>query len=146
MSSGGGGGGAVEKTIFVIGVRLWAARSRSRLRASSRDTDLLRGGGLCSSPRAAGLLLTPQLRPPPPPPPFCQQFGAVGQAWLRFVKHVAAKGLMTGIKKIRYFAPEIKEFKDEGLFEFNNGPFVTRETLVPLLDRVRFFRSRSRGH
>jgi hypothetical protein len=67
---------------------------------------------------------------------FVIGFGAVGQAWLRFVKHVNSKGLLKGVRKIRYFAPEIKEHKDEGLFEFNNAPFVTRETLVPLLNTV----------
>jgi hypothetical protein len=77
---------------------------------------------------------------------FVIGFGAVGQAWLRFVKHVAGKGLLQGVRKIRYFAPEITEFKDDGLFEFNNGPFVTRETLVPLLDKVRFFLCAGRAH
>ena len=64
-------------------------------------------------------------------------FGAVGQAWLRFIKHVAAKGLLKGVSRIRYFAPEIKARSEEGIFEFNPAPFVTRETLVPLLDTVR---------
>ena len=43
---------------------------------------------------------------------FVIGFGAVGQAWLRFVKHVNSKGLLKGVRKIRYFAPEIKEHKD----------------------------------
>lgn len=64
-------------------------------------------------------------------------FGAVGQAWLRFVKHVNNKGLLKGVKQIRYFAPEIKEHSVDGMFEFNPAPFVTRETLVPLLNTVR---------
>ncbi len=68
---------------------------------------------------------------------FVIGFGAVGQAWYKFISHVNAKGLLKGVKAIRYFAPEIKEHKVDGIFEFNNGPFVTRESLVPLLDRVR---------
>ena len=69
---------------------------------------------------------------------FVIGFGAVGQAWLRFIKHVNGKGLLTGVEKIRYFAPEIKEKHEDGIFEFNPAPFVTRETLVPLLDSVSF--------
>ena len=82
--------------------------------------------------------------PHPPPSPtslplqlFVIGFGAVGQAWLRFIKHVSAKGLLKGVSRIRYFAPEIKEKHEDGIFEFNPAPFVTRETLVPLLDTVR---------
>ena len=67
---------------------------------------------------------------------FVIGFGAVGQAWLRFVKHVNGKGLLKGVKQIRYFAPEIKEHSVDGIFEFNPAPFVTRETLVPLLNTV----------
>ena len=75
---------------------------------------------------------------------FVIGFGAVGQAWYKFISHVAGKGLLKGVKKIAYYAPEIKEHKVDGIFEFNNAPFVTRESLVPLLDQVRA-RARARG-
>ena len=102
---------------------------------------------------------------------FVIGFGAVGQAWYKFISHVNGKGLLRGVSSIRYFAPEIKEHKVDGsasltrwapsesriswrspplanprhrhsppapiaVFEFNNCEFVTRETLVPLLDRM----------
>jgi len=75
---------------------------------------------------------------------FVIGFGAVGQAWYKFISHVNSKGLLKGVKKIAYFAPEIKEKKVDGIFEFNPAPFVTRESLSPLLDSVRAARKSAR--
>ena len=68
---------------------------------------------------------------------FIRTASALLQAWYRFIQHVQGKGLLQGIAKIAYYAPEITEYRVEGIFEFNPAPFVTRETLVPLLDKVR---------
>jgi len=67
---------------------------------------------------------------------FVIGFGAVGQAWYKFISHVASKGMLKGVKKIAYYAPEIKEKTVDGIFEFNPAGFVTRESLVPMLDTV----------
>ena len=55
----------------------------------------------------------------------------------RFIVHLHGKGLLpASIKQFKYYAPEITEYKVDGIFEFNPAPFVTRETLVPLLDKM----------
>ncbi len=70
---------------------------------------------------------------------FVIGFGAVGQAWYKFIAHVISKDLLKGVKKIAYYAPEIKEKKVDGIFEFNPSGFVTRESLVPMLDSVSLY-------
>jgi hypothetical protein len=45
---------------------------------------------------------------------FVIGFGAVGQAWYKFISHVNAKGLLKGVRAIRYFAPEIKAHSVDG--------------------------------
>jgi hypothetical protein len=64
-------------------------------------------------------------------------FGAVGQAWLRTLRAIIAKGVFpASIQRVVYYAPEIKEFKEEGIFTFNPSPMVSRETLTAVLDNV----------
>lgn len=67
---------------------------------------------------------------------FVIGFGSVGQAWYRMLTRVFEKGMLTDIKKVSFWAPEIKEFKVDGVFEFNPCPFFERATLVPNLDKV----------
>jgi len=64
-------------------------------------------------------------------------FGSVGQAMYKTLGVVISKGQFpASIGAIKYRAPEIKEERTDGLFHFAPGPFVTRDTLVPLLDSV----------
>lgn len=63
-------------------------------------------------------------------------YGAVGQAWYRTMRKIISKDMLKGIKKIRYWAPEIKEFKEDGIFEFNPSTFFDRANLIANLDAV----------
>jgi len=65
-------------------------------------------------------------------------FGAVGQAFLRTLKAIIGKGLLSSnqISQVSYYAPEIKEYSKDGIFEFNPAPFVSRENLTTILDNV----------
>lgn len=65
-------------------------------------------------------------------------FGAVGQAFLRTLKAITAKGLLSTaqIHQVSYYAPEIKEYSKDGMFEFNPAPFVSRDNLTTILDNV----------
>eukprot|EP00386_Alphamonas_edax_P016012 GDKI01048957.1.p1 GENE.GDKI01048957.1~~GDKI01048957.1.p1 ORF type:complete len:120 (-),score=45.61 GDKI01048957.1:20-379(-) len=46
-------------------------------------------------------------------------FGAVGQAWLKKLRAVISRGLLECVGAVHFWAPEIKEFKQDGVFTFH---------------------------
>lgn len=62
--------------------------------------------------------------------------GAVGQAFHRLLQKIttALPGALDRIAQITYWAPEITEARDEGLYRFRPIPPVTRTTLATILD------------
>jgi hypothetical protein len=63
-------------------------------------------------------------------------FGAVGRAFCKTLQASVARGMLPEVESISYWAPEIKEFKKDGIFTFNPTPLFSRENINSILDQV----------
>lgn len=65
-------------------------------------------------------------------------FGSVGNAFNQVLPGLIAKGeLPSEVKAVRFWAPEFKEYKKNGLVDFNPSPMVTKDTYIKFLDDMK---------